>query len=105
MQRSDRNPRQGVLRKEAALRRQLPAQKDMKPAWPLRSRRFCLLDFVGQNPMLATIVDSDSSTQNAEIRLVLISKYRRHSIGVVVIPYLDIHAIPLIYIFRHFDLQ
>ena len=27
----------------------------MKQAWSLRSRLFCLLDFVGQNPMLVII--------------------------------------------------
>jgi hypothetical protein len=47
----------------------------MKQAWPLRSRLFCLLDFVGQNPMLVTVVDSDRLTRNAEIRLALIGKY------------------------------
>ena len=30
----------------------------MKQAWPLRSRPFCLSDFVGHNPMLAINVDN-----------------------------------------------
>ena len=36
---------------------------------------YCVLDFVGQNPMLVTVVDSDRLTRNAEIRLALIGKY------------------------------
>ena len=54
----EKRARQGVLRKEVALRQLLPAQKGMKKAWPLRSRLFCLLDFVGQNPMLVIPADN-----------------------------------------------
>ena len=31
--------------------------KKMKPAWPLRSCRFCLWDFSGQNPMIVSPAD------------------------------------------------